>query len=216
MPTRLPRAAAGSLVRFETTHPDTDGQTLCIDFSLKPVKDNHGQIVLLIAEGRDISELKRVVDDLQTREAELQKQSRSLEEANIAMKVVLRQVEERRREDKEKILANLKQLVSPYVKRLRDKAVSRGQAVLIDTIAANLDHISSSLVSRLSSHYLNLTPVEIRIAHLVKEGLTNKEIAELLGVALNTVSSHRFRIRSKLGLKKNGTNLRSYLLSLEE
>ena len=58
--------------------------------------------------------------------------------------------------------------------------------------------------------------MEIRIAHLVKEGLMNKEIAELLGTSLNTISSHRHAIRSKLGLKKKGVNLRSFLLSLEE
>ena len=58
--------------------------------------------------------------------------------------------------------------------------------------------------------------MEIRIAHFVKEGLMNKEMAELLGTSLNTISSHRYKLRSKLGLKNKGINLRSYLLSLDE
>jgi DNA-binding CsgD family transcriptional regulator len=57
--------------------------------------------------------------------------------------------------------------------------------------------------------------MEIRVANLVKEGLMNKEIARLLGTSTNTVSSHRYKLRSKLGLKNKGVNLRSYLLSLE-
>ena len=43
-----------------------------------------------------------------------------------------------------------------------------------------------------------------------------KDIANILGVSLNTITSHRYKIRTKLGLKNKGTNLRSYLLSLEE
>ncbi len=53
-----------------------------IDFSLKPFKGDAGQIVLLIAEGRDITALKKAVERLSRREGELQAQSQSLEEAN--------------------------------------------------------------------------------------------------------------------------------------
>ena len=88
--------------------------------------------------------------------------------------------------------------------------------ILIKTLESNLENITSPLISKLSSSFLNLTPMEIRIAHMVKEGLVNKEIAELLGTSLNTVSSHRYKIRTKLGLKNKGANLRSYLLSLDE
>ena len=210
------RAARGQLVRFETTYPAPDGSLMNIDFSLKPVKDKRDNIVLLIAEGRDITELKLAMEDLRKREAELKTQSRDLEEANIALKVVLKQMEEKKQEDKETILTNVKQLVVPYLHRLKNSPLNTGQKILADTLESNLQNITSPLVSKLSSHYLNLTPMEIRIANFVKEGLTNKEIAELLGISVNTVTSHRYRIRTKLGLKHRGANLRSYLLSLDE
>ncbi|MBW1783193.1 MAG: PAS domain S-box protein, partial [Deltaproteobacteria bacterium] len=54
----IDRAAQGDLVRFETVHPTPNGQLMNIDFSLKPVKDETGNIILLIAEGRDITALK--------------------------------------------------------------------------------------------------------------------------------------------------------------
>ena len=52
-------AAGGELVRFETTHLATDGAPHTIDFSLKPLKDEAGRVVLLIPQGRDITERKR-------------------------------------------------------------------------------------------------------------------------------------------------------------
>jgi PAS domain S-box-containing protein len=52
-------AAAGEMVRFEATHPGADGRLHHIDFSVKPVRDEQGGVVLLIPEGRDVSERKQ-------------------------------------------------------------------------------------------------------------------------------------------------------------
>jgi two-component system, cell cycle sensor histidine kinase and response regulator CckA len=57
-------AACGELVRFEATHLDSGGKLHAIDFSLKPVKDEKGLVVLLIPEGRDISERKKAEEAL--------------------------------------------------------------------------------------------------------------------------------------------------------
>jgi PAS domain S-box-containing protein len=53
------RAAAGETRRFEATHRGQDGQLAYVDFSLKPVRDEHGAVTLLIPEGRDVTERKR-------------------------------------------------------------------------------------------------------------------------------------------------------------
>lgn len=52
-------AAEGNVVRFEATHPAADGAMHTIDVSLKPILDEQGRAVLLIVEGRDISDRKR-------------------------------------------------------------------------------------------------------------------------------------------------------------
>lgn len=75
-------------------------------------------------------------------------------------------------------------------------------------------HMVSPFVTALSSRFLNLTPSEIRIAGLIKEGRASKEIADLLNLSVNTVLFHRYQIRCKLGLKNKKTNLQSYLKSL--
>jgi len=209
-------ACKGEFIRYETTHVAPDGTVMNIDFSIKPVRDETGKTVFLIAEGRDISEFRRAMENLRMREAQLKTQSENLEEANIALKVLLKQMEEKKNEEKEHILSNVKQLVSPYLGRLKNRNLAGEERTLISTLETNLEKITSPLVSRLSSTFLGLTPMEIRVANLVKEGLMNKEIAELLGTSTNTISSHRYKLRSKLGLKNKGINLRSYLLSLEE
>ncbi len=53
------------------------------------------------------------------------------------------------------------------------------------------------------------------MANLVKEGKTNKEIAEMLFLSKNTILFHRHNIRTKLGLKGTKINLRTHLLSYE-
>ncbi|MET0054701.1 MAG: ATP-binding protein, partial [Candidatus Thiodiazotropha sp. 6PLUC10] len=58
------QAAKGNLVRFEATHTSPDGQPTYVDFSVKPVIDDEGKVVLLIPEGRDITERKKAEDEL--------------------------------------------------------------------------------------------------------------------------------------------------------
>jgi diguanylate cyclase (GGDEF)-like protein/PAS domain S-box-containing protein len=54
----IQRAAAGEVIRFETTHPSPSGEIITVDFSLKPFRDEFGHVTLLIPEGRDITALK--------------------------------------------------------------------------------------------------------------------------------------------------------------
>jgi PAS domain S-box-containing protein len=58
------RAAAGELVRFEAKHYLANGTPIFVDFSLKPVFDEAGKVVMLIPEGRDISERKQIEEEL--------------------------------------------------------------------------------------------------------------------------------------------------------
>ncbi|MCD4742879.1 MAG: LuxR C-terminal-related transcriptional regulator [Desulfobacteraceae bacterium] len=153
---------------------------------------------------------------VQKRTDKLTKTNQQLEEANIALKVVLKQMEQQEKTDKENFLINIKQSIMPYLNQLSETDVSKGQQVLLDRLEKNISQITSPLISKLSSKYLNLTPMEIKVATLVKDGTVNKEIAQILNVSLNTITSHRYKIRTKLELKNKSINLRSYLLSLEE
>jgi len=58
-------AARGKLVRFEGEHLGRDGQRIVIDFSLKPVLNEQGETVLIIPEGRDITERVLAQEEVQ-------------------------------------------------------------------------------------------------------------------------------------------------------
>lgn len=62
------RAAGGERARFEASHPTADGGVIWVDFSLTPFRDPGGDVVLLIPEGRDITERKRVEAELRLSE----------------------------------------------------------------------------------------------------------------------------------------------------
>lgn len=58
------KAADGGFVRFETFHPANDGTIHYFDASIKPVKDEAGNVYLLIVEGRDITERKLAIEKI--------------------------------------------------------------------------------------------------------------------------------------------------------
>ena len=81
----IQRAAAGEFCRFETAHHARDGSLRYVDFSLKPVKNADGCVVMLIPEGRDITERKEAEEVLRRSE---EKYRQVVENAHDAILVV--------------------------------------------------------------------------------------------------------------------------------
>lgn len=65
----IQRAAEGEFIRYEVDVRGRDDLVATIDFSIKPIRDDEGNVALLIAEGRDITELKRAEAAERAREA---------------------------------------------------------------------------------------------------------------------------------------------------
>ena len=165
---------------------------------------------------RDITNRKLAEEAVRKSKAELVEKSRHLEEVNAALKVLLKQREEDKADLEERFLANVKELVLPYVEKLKNSRLHSDQMTLVGILESNMKEIVSPFVTKLSSRFLSLTPTEIQVASLIKDGKSSKEIAALLNASENTVRSHRFHIRSKLGIKNKKVNFRSYLQSLQD
>jgi len=154
----------------------------------------------------------RDITDLKMAEAELRAKSMSLEETNNALKALLRNMEEAKKELEENVVSNIRVLVMPHVGRLaRHKLVST-EKVHVEAIEAGLKNVASPFLRDLSQ--FGLTPTEIQVANYVRDGRTTKEIIELMHSTKDSIDMHRYHIRKKLGMNKTKTNLRSYLLSL--
>lgn len=156
---------------------------------------------------KDISKRKRA-------ERKLTLKTENLEEVNAALKVLLRQLEESKGDIEGKILSNVRELVLPNIDHLKNTNLSSRQLSVLNIIESNLNNIISSFLPLLKLKHHNLTPREIEIATLVKEGRSIKDIADLLSIGISTVQFHRNSLRKKFGLKDRNSNLRSYLLSL--
>jgi DNA-binding CsgD family transcriptional regulator len=162
----------------------------------------------------NITPLKLAEETIQRREQELELKSQSLEEANTALKVLLKQREADKKELEEKVVTNIRQLVTPYLEKISQTRLDPRQRAFLDIIEGHLNDVISPFLQRMSTLHLHLTPQEIQVASLVKSGKSTKEIADILGISTNAVDFHRKNIRQKFGLKHQKTNLRSFLMSL--
>ena len=144
----------------------------------------------------------------------INEQRKYLEETNSSFKILLDQRERDKLDLEENILSNIKNIVDPFLDKLKESNVSDKQKIYINVIELHLKEIISPFTRRLASKYVNLTPAEIQIATLIKQGKTTKDIADLLNLSLRTINFHRDNIRDKLGLKNEKVNLRSHLMTL--
>ena len=145
---------------------------------------------------------------------ELKLERKNLAEANAALKVLLRQRAENCRELEESLLTNVKNLVLPFAEKLKNTRLTLEQVLFLEIVESHLKEITSPFLRTLSRQFAELTPMEIRVADLVRDGRTSKEIAQILHIAENSVLFHRKNVRRKLGLKSKKANLNSYLKSL--
>jgi PAS domain S-box-containing protein len=167
-----------------------------------------------VASFTDITERKEAERGLKNREKELRIKSRSLEELNTTLRVLLKEREGDREELEDKVISNVRAFVLPYVDKLRRSRLDTRAVAYVDIMESNLMDIISPFSRKISSKYRHLTPKEIQIANFIKEGKTSKEIADLLNVSKGAIDIHRYRLRNKLGLNKVKANLRSHLVTL--
>jgi PAS domain S-box-containing protein len=162
----------------------------------------------------EIKERRRVDAALQKKKKELMLNADKLEKMNTALKVLLKQREEDKRELEEKVMTNVKELLIPYLEKLKTSRLDAKDKVHVSILDENLKNIISPFTHRLSSKYSGFTPREIQVANLIKQGNSTKDIAEFLGISRSAINLHRNSIRHKLGIITKKINLRSYLMSL--
>lgn len=200
-------------VAFQTIHLHKDGRTVFVEANGKPFFDETGKLLGYRGSTRDITEQKKIVDALKEREAQLILKSNTLEEVNAALKVLLQQREHDRKDVEDKFVSNVKGMVVPYIQRLQKVNLEPKYRAYLDVAMANLNEILSPFLTSLK--HFNFTPKEIEVATLIRDGKTTKDIAEIIGVKLSAIHSHRDNIRKKLNLNNKKINLRAFLLSLK-
>ena len=142
---------------------------------------------------------------------ELRIKDQRLEDMNATLKVLLQTREMDRKKLEQSVSFNVRHLAEPCLEMLKNSGLNETQRGYLDTLRSILREIASPLSRDLVVSATSLTPSQARIANLVKFGKSSKEIAEALNLSVRTIETHRRKIRTKLGLNRHKTNLRSFL-----
>ena len=194
-----------------THEKDANGTASAIVNNISPEIQN-GQVRYVWGASIDLSEFFEAQEDLEGSRKKLAVQKKALEEKNLALKEVITHIEMDKKDLKDRIMANVSQVVIPALDKIR---LNNGADGHVEQLRRALEDLTSSFGLKVADITTKLTPRETEVCSMVKNGLASKEIARLLNIAPHTVEKHRRMARNKLGLANKGINLHTYLNSLE-
>ncbi len=193
--------------------------------SVTAVLDNEGRTTNYIGCFYDISLQKQaekiLLEEKQRLEIRIEKTATELsslrtesEEANVALKVLIKMRNTENVAAKSLLNDELSLEVLPFIEKLKQNNQDIRQVRLVNTLEANLQRLVSTYGSptTISASLKNLTPKEIQVASMVREGFSTKAIASTLSLSPETINIHRKNIRRKIGLDSKDKNLRSHLM----
>ena len=164
-------------------------------------------------------ESKRLIVDLKLSQSELISHKERLEnlnsqlcDTNRALSIFAQNIEREREEVEKRIALKLRNLIIPMVEKLRqDRAMSKYEGQL-DMLVMQIEDLTSGFTmdSRVAA-VLSFT--ELRIASLIKNGVTTEDIARQMHISSSTVRTHRKNIRKKLKINNVQYSLRNFLSS---
>jgi len=159
-----------------------------------------------------IETIKRSAKKLLQHKLSLEKVNKELLETNQAVSVLARNIDKKKEALEKKIFKMCNSKLMPILKGLQKDVYCQKREADLELIINYLNEIThdSSLHHDIDSH---LTDQQMRVAMMIKNGLTSQQIGDLLCISLHTVKTHRKNIRKKLKIDNTDINLVSYLKS---
>ena len=167
---------------------------------LDAVAERIGTIAMRIAAEQELQEINK----------QLTLERKALQETNAALRAVLARIEEEKKDTQKNIQSNIEKILMPILNALALE-VPKVQRKYVELLRGNLEEITAPFINQLSLKYQSLTPTEIKICSMIKNGMRTKEIAEIQGVSIATINRHREHIRRKLKITNSEANLITYL-----
>ncbi|MFC1872558.1 helix-turn-helix transcriptional regulator [Chloroflexota bacterium] len=188
---------------LEERPPADEGPFLAEEHALlDALADQIGAIATRISAELDLQEINK----------QLSLERKALQESNTALRMVLARIEEEKNEIYRNIKTNVDKVLVPILLALALE-IPQTQSKYVEMLKTNLEDITSQFVRHLSNSYHSLTPMEIAICNMIRNGLRTKEIARTRGVSVATINRHRENIRKKLKITNDDVNLTTYLQS---
>lgn len=183
---------------------------------LDAVAEQIGIIASRISADLELQESNRQLSlerkALQESNRQLSLERKALQESNTALRVVLARIEQEKQEIRSDIKINVDKILLPILHALAVQ-LPPDQAKYVELLRTNLEEIASPFISQLSDSYQSMTPTEVAICNMVRNGIRTKEIAQMRGVSEGTINRHREKIRRKLNITNKDVNLATFLQS---
>lgn len=169
-------------------------------FLLEALANEIGRIAARVAAEQEIQKINR----------QLTVERKALRETNTALRTVLTKIEEEKQEIHWNIKVNVDKILIPILNALSLQSTA-DQRKYIELLQTNLEEITFAFTRELSNEFNCLTPTEIIICNMIRNGLRTKEIAKIKGISELTINRHRENIRRKLKITNKDINLATYL-----
>lgn len=197
---------------------DTAGNLRTLHVVAHAVIDKFDGTKFIDGVATDITQRKNI----ESREKEIKQKleymvrerTEELENVNTTIKVLLEKTKTDRLEVEDRVIKNVEMVCLPILNRLAVQLPDKKLTHLVKAMELNLIELTSSFTSKLTDRKTTLSSSEIQVANLIKQGLSSKEMSDILNISVNTVNNHRANIRKKLHISGKKKNLRSYLSSL--
>lgn len=207
-----------------------NGSEIPFKLSITAVASPEGHITNYVNSFTDITLQKQVEQSLLDArlrlesqvakvEDELSKTKEASAEVNTALNVLLKYRETDKTEAQSALSNEVEATILPVLKNLKTLSSGRFQSIrMVNILEKSIHQIMKNYgrAAHLDAAYHKLSPIEIQVAAMVRQGLRTKVIAANLNISTGTVDIHRKHIRKKLGLESKSSNLYSYLQSLAE
>ncbi|HEY94251.1 MAG TPA: helix-turn-helix transcriptional regulator [Dehalococcoidia bacterium] len=156
----------------------------------------------------------RISSDLELQETnrQLTLERQALQEANTALRLVMERIEQEKQEIYSDIKTNVDKILTPILNALLLQ-LPESRKNYVELLRTNLSEITSPFISKLSVKNYSMTPTELSICNMIRNGMRTKEIADMRNVSEATINRHREKIRHKLNLTNKNINLASFLQS---
>jgi len=188
---------------LEEMPPEDEGPFLKEErLLLDAIAEQIGKTAVRISAEQELRELNK----------QLTVERKALQEANAGLRAVMARIEEEKMNINKNIQANVEKILMPILHAL-SLELSKSQKKYAEILRTNLEEITSPFINQLSRRFYSLTPTEIKICKLIRNGMRTKEIARIQGVSVATINRHREHIRRKLDIINRDVNLTTYLQS---
>jgi hypothetical protein len=165
-------------------------------FVLAILEDLTAEKKIVLQMEKEDQLLRKARDEL---EQQVRMRTEELVKTNEALLTLAESVQKMRAQERDLARQNMRRLVYPLIQKLKSEPAPADHVrSIVDAMEIALQEVSSSYHSDVAKIFPELTPREMDVAQLLAFGLSSKQIASVLGVGLEAINAHRYRIKHKL------------------